>query len=242
MTDRPTLSGKNLPKVVCPLPNERTVQGEDSKYHRFLALRGSAVVIAQGMIGKVLGHRFDPVLWRVAKALRLDLSPNLITLLGLGVSALASLLIAKGLWAWGGLIFLLGGFFDMLDGAVARTKGRTTPFGAFLDSVVDRFSDFLAFIALASSFSLQEDHGRLLLTLFALMGSILVPFCRARAETVIASCKVGILERPERVILFALGLITGLIDLALWSILILSFVTVFQRIHYTWRALKGQGP
>lgn len=200
------------------------------------------MVIAQGMIGKVLGHRFDPILWRVARTLKLDLSPNLITLLGLGVNALASLLVVKGLWAWSGWFFLFGGFFDMLDGAVARTKGRATSFGAFLDSVVDRFSDFLAFIALASSFSLNGDHGRLLLTLFALMGSILVPFCRARAETVIESCKVGILERPERVILLALGLITGLLDFALWLIMTLSFVTVFQRIHYTWKTLRGQGP
>lgn len=184
----------------------------------------------------------DPLVGRIGRILGLNFSPNLITLIGVGITALASFFIAKGLWTVGGLVFLAAGLFDMLDGAVARARGKASPFGAFLDSVMDRFSDFFVFIALVFSFSVKGDHGRVLLALFALMGSILVPFCRARAETVIESCKVGILERPERVILLAFGLLTGLMDIVLGVILVLSFVTVFQRIHYTWKALKGQRP
>lgn len=191
------------------------------------------------MLGKVLSHRYDPLLYRVAKVMGLATNPNLLTLLGVICSAFASFLVAVGVWGWGGVVVLLGGFFDMLDGAVARMGGRVSSFGAFFDSVMDRFSDFFVFIGLVYWYAVQGSYGYVLLGLFAMMGSILVPFCRARAETVIPSCKVGILERPERVILLAFGLLTGWMGLVLWIVMVLSFITVFQRILYTRNLLKG---
>jgi len=189
------------------------------------------------MLGK-LGHRLDPAVYRVARALRLNVNPSFLTFLGFVFNGVASVLVALGEWFWGGLIVLIGGLFDMMDGAVARLEGKSSLFGAFFDSVMDRFPDFSVFIGLAYFYCQKGEKALLLLTLFALMGSILVPFCRARAEVFIPSCKVGVLERPERVILMAFGFISGLMIEVLWVITVLSFFTVFQRILYTKRVLS----
>jgi phosphatidylglycerophosphate synthase len=195
------------------------------------------VIIAKRMLGR-LGHRFDPVVYKLAQALRLNRNPSFLTFVGFVFNGVASVLVALGDWFLGGLIVLIGGLFDMMDGAVARVEGKSSVFGAFFDSVMDRFSDFLVFIGLAYFYCQKGEKALLLLTLFALMGSILVPFCRARAEVFIPSCKIGLLERPERVLLMAFGFMSGLMLEILLIVTVLSFLTVFQRIVYTKRALS----
>ncbi|RLA81075.1 MAG: CDP-alcohol phosphatidyltransferase family protein [Deltaproteobacteria bacterium] len=192
------------------------------------------------MLGALLNHRLDPLLYRIAKALRALINPNYLTFLGALANAAAAFFIAVGYWKIGAVGILVGGFFDLLDGAVARTQGRATPFGAFFDSVMDRISDFLVFIGLAFFYASRGEVWTLLLVLFATMGSVLVPFCRARAETVIPSCKVGVLERPERVILLTIGLLFGWMTPVLWILAVLTHVTVLQRVLYTRRFLRGE--
>jgi len=193
------------------------------------------------MLGALLNHKLDPVLYKIAKALHTLVNPNYLTFVGTVANAAAALFIALGSWKVGGIGVVVGGFFDLLDGAVARTQGRATPFGAFFDSVMDRISDFLLFIGLAFFYASRGEVWALLLTLFATMGSFLVPFCRARAETVIPSCKVGVLERPERVILLAIGLFFDCMVPVLWILAVLTHLTVLQRILYTRKALRVEG-
>lgn len=194
------------------------------------------------MLAQVFKARFDPFFFKAAKVLRLSsLSPNMLTLLGVIANLAAAFLIAYGKWRWAGFLVLIGGMFDVLDGAVARIKGKTSSFGAFFDSVMDRFSDFLLFIAFVFYYATKSDIGKMLLSLFSMMGSIMVPFCRARAEVFIPSCKVGWLERPERILLIAIALFSGWAVPILWIILIFSFFTIFQRIRYTYQMLSEEG-
>lgn len=191
------------------------------------------------MLAQVFKTRFDPLFFKVAKALRLSsLSPNVLTLLGVIVNAVASFFIAYGKWRCAGLLVLIGGMFDVLDGAVARINGKATSFGVFFDSVMDRFSDFLLFIAFVFYYATKGDIDNMLLSLFSMMGSIMVPFCRARAEVFLSSCKVGWLERPERIILISIALFSGWVVPILWVILVFSFITVLQRIRYTYQMLS----
>lgn len=194
------------------------------------------------MLAQILKTKFDPLVFKAAKVLRLSsLSPNMLTFLGVIANLGAAFLIAYGKWGWAGFLVLIGGMFDVLDGAIARINGKTTSFGAFFDSVMDRFSDFLLFIAFAFYYATKGDIGKMLLTMFSMMGSIMVPFCRARAEVFISSCKVGWLERPERVILITIALFSGWIVPILWVILVFSFLTVLQRIRYTYQMLSEGG-
>lgn len=193
------------------------------------------------MLAQILKARFDLLFFKTAKVLRLSsLNPNTLTLLGVIANLGAAFFIASGKWWWAGFLVLIGGMFDVLDGAIARINGRATSFGAFFDSVMDRFSDFLLFIAFAFYYATKGEIGKMLLALFSMMGSIMVPFCRARAEVFIASCKVGWLERPERIILITIALFSGWIVPILWIILVFSFVTVFQRIRYTYQMLSEE--
>lgn len=185
------------------------------------------------MIGEKYGHFLDGTFARLISKTRL--TPNQLTIIGFLTTAAAAYLIAFNLLA-GGILIIIGGLFDILDGMVARVKGKSTRFGAYLDSVLDRVSDGLLFFGVA--YFLRGDFIAVLLCMANLLGSFLVSYTRARAEGLGVDCKVGIMERPERVILLALGAITGLILPALWIMFFLTFITVFQRIFYTKKALS----
>ncbi|WP_156165792.1 CDP-alcohol phosphatidyltransferase family protein [Methanosarcina sp. 2.H.A.1B.4] len=168
----------------------------------------------------------------------MPLSPNTLTLLGFAVSVAAGAAFALGKPFEGGLLILLSGVFDILDGGVARAKGRTTPFGGVLDSVCDRYSDGLMFLGIMAG----AIYGRLGFTPvlgievwlwagFALIGSFLVSYTRARAES--AGCRklsIGIAERTERMLILALGALLGLLGWALVLIAIFSHITIIQRV------------
>ena len=177
---------------------------------------------------------------------RLGIAPNVLTLLGLVIAGASAFLIASGYLAAGGVVLLLSGVFDTLDGAVARSTGRATRFGAVLDSVVDRVSESVILLGLLIFFlrspsSLSANWGAVLV-LVALAGSLMVSYVRAKAESLGIECKVGVLTRTERVVVLAAGLIVGqwwppAVRVALGVIGALAAVTTVQRVVHVRRAL-----
>jgi len=185
------------------------------------------------MIGEKYGHFLDRPLSGLIKKTRL--SPNTITLTGFVMTAAGAYVLSFHLF-YGALLVLFGSLFDILDGIVARTNGKATRFGAYMDSVLDRYSDGFLFLALAVN--LRESMAGVILSLGTLLGAFLVSYARARAEGLGVECKVGIMERPERIILLSAGAISGLIIPALWIMFILTHFTVLQRFFYTKKALS----
>jgi CDP-diacylglycerol--glycerol-3-phosphate 3-phosphatidyltransferase len=168
-----------------------------------------------------------------------SLNPTYFTLLGLCVNIIAAAAFVYGTWALAGVLVLTAGLCDMLDGAVARTFNKVTPFGGFLDSVIDRYSDLVLLIGLIIYYAAHENMQLLVLTAVVSIGTILVPYARARAENFIPRCDVGIMERAERIILLAAGGILHdllhVMPVVLWILAILTHLTVFHRIYYTWK-------
>ena len=191
------------------------------------------------MLDAWLNHRLDPYLYKLAGWTKGVIKPNHLTMIGLLVTLVAAVFLALGLWIAAGIAIIVAGLFDLLDGAVARSQGRVTAFGAFLDSVIDRYSDFALFIGIFFHYSSTGQPYLMLLACLAATGSFLIPFTRARAETVIPSCKVGIMERPERIILLACGALFNIMVYILWILTILTHITVIQRILYTRKKLRG---
>jgi phosphatidylglycerophosphate synthase len=187
------------------------------------------------MFGAWLGHFLDRPLEPFAK--RISLNPNVITVAGFLVTALGSLVIARHL-RLGGFVIALGSLMDMFDGIVARTQGRETRFGAFLDSLLDRFADAFIFLGLAWCLGGTGDHSGALLALGTMVGAFVISYAKARAESLGQECETGIMERPERVVMVVFGAITGWIIPVLWIMLVLTYLTVLQRVYHVWRTLN----
>lgn len=162
----------------------------------------------------------------------LGIKPNHLTFLGFVASILTALAYAKGRLALAGCILIVAGLFDMVDGMVARTSHRETPFGAFFDSVMDRYSDLIMYLGLMIFYGNLGRLNYVVLIGVAMIGSVLTSYTRARAESLIPSCKVGFLERPERIVLLIIGSFYYM-DPVLWVIAVLSNWTVVHRILHT---------
>jgi CDP-diacylglycerol--glycerol-3-phosphate 3-phosphatidyltransferase len=130
---------------------------------------------------------------------------------------------------------ICAGLFDMVDGRVARATSQVTRFGGFFDSVVDRYSDLALFMGLLVYYARINRFGYIVLTAIVMTGSVMVSYTRARAENAIPKCKVGFLERPERIVLIILGALFYRMAPVLWVIAILSNLTVIHRMIYTWQ-------
>ncbi len=173
---------------------------------------------------------------------RLRLTPDIMTAIGLVVNLIAAVVIGFGHLLWGGLIFLLAGLFDLLDGALARYMQKTTRFGALFDSTVDRVTEgalFLSFIFITGVGVWPYNVTfQLVLIFLALIGSFLTSYIRARAEGLNIDCTVGLFTRVERVIILALGLLLSQVFIALAIVVVLSFVTVGQRFMHVWRQAR----
>lgn len=170
---------------------------------------------------------------------RTGLSPNAVTVLGFLASGGAAWLLAQGSFFWGGMVVLLGSALDMVDGALARATGRATPFGALLDSTLDRLAEALILGGLALHFSARGDALGVSLTLAALISSFLVSYVRARAEALGLKGEVGFAARPERIIILSLGLLLGQVAPALGAIAILASFTAAWRLLYGWKQRRG---
>ena len=164
------------------------------------------------------------------------ISPNALTLIGFFLTVAVAAVLATGQLLWGGLLLIFAALFDTLDGALARHAGKTTIFGAFLDSVMDRFSESVTLVALIWYFSGQAD-GRTPVILLAvtIVGSLMVSYTRARAEAVNIECKEGFFQRTERIIVLILGLVTGWMLPVLWILAIFTNFTAIQRIYDVYR-------
>jgi len=169
----------------------------------------------------------------------LRVHPNILTLIGLLINIFATVLFAKGIFAWAALVVVFAGIFDIVDGEVARRTQRDTKFGAFFDSVIDRYSDLLLLLGLIIWYAKIHRNFYVGLTGLVLIGSVLTSYTRARAESLIPARKVGFLERPERIVLLVIGAVSDRMAAVLWVMAILSNWTVSQRIWYTWRELSA---
>jgi CDP-diacylglycerol--glycerol-3-phosphate 3-phosphatidyltransferase len=192
------------------------------------------------MIGNKIGHRLDPYFYYLLKNIPgKHTNPNLFTLLGFFATLVASCLILKGFWFLAGLAIILSGLFDLFDGVAARKLGKVTAFGGFLDSVLDRYSDLLLLLAFLIDGLRKEDPGLVLLISFASMGTVLIPYVRAKAEALQVPCAVGLMERAERIILLSIGTLFQWMEPILWILAILTHFTVLQRIYYVWKKLHS---
>ena len=180
-------------------------------------------------------------------ALRLlRFTPNALTMMGLGITAVAAVLIGLGYLPVGGVVLLVAGIFDILDGAVARVTGKVYRYGAFLDSTTDRYAEGFTYMGLLYFFLIHDTPPHQLepmLVFLALTGSLLVSYVRARAQSLGFACEGGILARPERVTLTVLGLlISPLLVPVLWALAVLTNVTAVQRIVLVWQQSRRTAP
>ncbi len=168
---------------------------------------------------------------------RFKVNPNILTFTGVLISFWAAWEFGYGNFLRGGLVIILAGLFDMLDGEVARVSRSATAFGAFYDSVIDRYSDTIILQGLMVYYARHQMLGYVVLVGIVIMGAVLTSYTRARAESMIPSCKVGFMERPERIVLLIIGGLSNRMEAVLWILAILGNWTVINRIYYTWKEL-----
>jgi CDP-diacylglycerol--glycerol-3-phosphate 3-phosphatidyltransferase len=167
-----------------------------------------------------------------------NLSPNAITVIGLGINVVVAAIIASGNLLLGGILLIFAGLFDVVDGAVARVTNQTTKFGAFFDSTLDRYADAIVLGGLLYYFTYEDrDTTAIMLTFVTLVGSLMISYTRSRAETLGIRGDVGFAQRAERVIILSLALIVGYPIWGLWILAVLTQLTVLQRVIHVWRAL-----
>ena len=167
-------------------------------------------------------------------------SPNALTTIGLGLNVGAGAVIATGSYSAGAIAFLVSSAFDAFDGAVARATGRATRFGAFFDSLADRYAESAILLGLAWSLLVRAELALLAATAAALIGSLMVSYARARAEGLGVDCEVGLLQRTERILLLSVGLLFADLLLApvIYLLAVATNVTVVQRILHVRKALN----
>jgi len=193
-------------------------------------------------IRRNLAYRITGPIVRILSKSRI--TPNALTLMSLVLNIIAAYIIATSHFYLGGVLILVSGLFDLLDGALARLTRQTTKFGAILDSVADRVSEAAILFGLLIWYIPQEANLEIVLIFIVLIGSFLVSYIRARAEGLGWQCQVGLFTRAERVIVLAIGLLinqifTRSIFIALCILAIFVFITVGQRLSYLWKQEKN---
>src|SRR5712691_11794437 len=188
------------------------------------------------MLTKWIGEGSRWLLDKIVGALAATgINPNFLTFLGLVVNFWAAAMFATGRFRLAAAIIFFAGFLDMLDGQVARRQNRVTAFGAFYDSTLDRYSD----MGLLVYYAVSARTSYVVLAAVATAGSVMVSYTRARAESLIPTCKVGFMERPERLVLLILGGAFNRMAPVLWVISVISTITVIHRILYTWQETRA---
>jgi len=168
------------------------------------------------------------------------LTPNILTLVGFGLTVAVATVLASGQLVLGGWLLIAAALFDTLDGAVARVSGKTTRFGAFLDSVMDRYAEAVTLLAIAAYYLTQPaPQLPVMLVFFALIGSLMVSYARARAESLDIECQDGFFQRTERIVVLIVGLIFGWLVPALWILAIGANLTAIQRLVNVYRNTYG---
>ncbi len=199
-----------------------------------------------GAFGRACGWLLD----RIVHGLSLTrISPNALTFIGLIINIVAAVFFGRAnsynsvrMFLYAGLVIIGAGIFDMVDGRVARKTNQVTVFGAYFDSVIDRYSDVVLFFGLIIYYARINHLRYVFLVAFVMVTSLMVSYTRARAEALIGSCKVGFMERPERIVLIILGALFhrwGVMAPVLWVLAVLSTITVINRITYTHSRTRG---
>lgn len=193
-------------------------------------------------VGNAFGRPMDAVVRAFSR-----FSPDVLTITGLVLNGVACAFFAvsgtkdqafPAFLRMGGFVALCAAIFDMMDGRVARLRGRETKFGAYLDSTMDRYSDMVLYMGLMLLYARMDRTPHMVLVWVAAFGSFMTSYARARAESLVPHCTVGFMERPERIVLLIIGAIFNRMSTALWIIAVLSNVTAIQRVIYTLLALK----
>jgi CDP-diacylglycerol--glycerol-3-phosphate 3-phosphatidyltransferase len=185
---------------------------------------------------RAIGLSFNKVIRLIVHALALSrIHPHVLTFIGLLINIVAAVLLAAGHFRWAGVVIVTAAVFDMVDGRVARETNRVTRFGGFFDSVLDRYSDLALLMGLLVYYASINRFFYVVLTAIVMTGSVMVSYTRARAECTIPTCKVGFMERPERIVLLILGALVDRMAPVLWVIAVLANLTVVHRMIFTWQ-------
>jgi phosphatidylglycerophosphate synthase len=174
--------------------------------------------------------------------LQANVRPNQLTVLGLGVSIVAAGALAGGRLRMGAVLLTLAGLFDFFDGSLARLANRVSAFGAFLDSVVDRYSDLVVLLGIVLFYHRAADVQGVFLTMITVIGTVMVSYTKARAQSIGLSCEIGLMERPERLIVLIAGATFNLLTPAMIVLAVLTNLTALQRIFYTRAAFTHSAP
>src|ERR1017187_5643812 len=192
------------------------------------------------MITRLIGTCSRWLLDKIVGALAATgINPNVLTFIGLIVNFWAAAMFATGLFKVAAIVIFFAGFLDMLDGQVARRQNRVTAFGAFYDSTLDRYADMALYMGLLVYYSVSGRTPYVVLAAVATAGSVMVSYAPARAESLIPLCKVGFMERPDRLVLLIIGGLFNRMGAVLWVIAVISTITVIHRIVYTWQETKA---
>jgi len=192
------------------------------------------------MISSKIGDGAQVILRRIISVLIFfRVRPNHLTFFGFLISMGVAYYFALGQFRLAGVVLIIAGLFDMVDGMVARKLGQETPFGAFFDSIMDRYSDLIMYLGLIIYYGRHDRINYVVLVGIVMMGSVLTSYARARAECLIPKCKVGFLERPERIVLLLIGSFYFM-DPVIWVIAVISNWTVVHRILYTRAVIRGK--
>ncbi|HUV13673.1 MAG TPA: CDP-alcohol phosphatidyltransferase family protein [Acidobacteriota bacterium] len=192
------------------------------------------------MISNRIGEGAQIILRRIISILIFfKVRPNHLTFFGFLISIGVAYYFAMGQFRLAGVVLIVAGLFDMVDGMVARKLGQETPFGAFFDSIMDRYSDLIMYLGLIIYYGRADRINYVVLVGIVMMGSVLTSYARARAECLIPKCKVGFLERPERIVLLLIGSFYFM-DPVIWVIAVISNWTVVHRILYTRAVIRGK--
>jgi phosphatidylglycerophosphate synthase len=193
-------------------------------------------------ITRGIGLFFGRIIQAIVSALALSkVHPNVLTFIGLLINIWAAFLFSYGKFVPAGLVVIGAGLFDMVDGRVARETNQVTRFGGFFDSVLDRYSDLALLVGLLIYYASINRYFYVVLTAIVMTGTVLTSYARSRAENTIPKCKIGFLERPERVVLIIIGALANRMAPVLWVIAVLSNITVISRIIFTWEETKRIG-
>src|SRR5438046_3870233 len=188
---------------------------------------------------RAIGLFFGAIINRIVRWLALSkIHPNVLTFLGLLINIWAAWLFAKGEFRWAGVVVPGAAVFDMVDGRVARATNQVTRFGGFFDSVLDRYSDLALLVGLRVDYGAINRPSYVVLTAIVMTASVMISYTRTRAENIVPTCKVGFLERPERIVLLIIGALFDRMAPVLWVIAILGNLTVIHRMVFTYQESK----
>lgn len=188
---------------------------------------------------RAIGVGAGKIIRLIVRGLALSrINPNVLTFFGLLVNIAAATFLAVGRFRTAGLVIIFAGLFDMVDGRVARATNQVTRFGGFFDSVLDRYSDLALLMGLLVYYGTINRPLYVVLTAIVMTASVMISYARSRAENIIPTCKVGFLERPERVVLLILGALFDRMAPVLWIIAVLGNITVIHRMVFTWQETR----